>query len=181
MESSYTPNVCPSHKKQYIAVFIIGALIGAGLSFPLSKQVGFNIAKERVFASPMGAVFRSPDEVRSISGTVTEIKGDEITIHTEVRSVFDDTSFADRTVIIATDTKIFKNEPTDMATFQKEMEAFMKNIRAGKNNIAPPRPPEPTRTEVEMSDITVGSTITATAEENIKTAKKFTASEIQIQ
>lgn len=188
-----TPLVCPSHATQYLGAIIVGIIIGAGVSFVYFKQApvdssntyqaGFDAARKLVTESPMGMVFRIPDDIRTLSGTVTAVSGNQITIHTESINPFDDPKLADRTVFITGDTKITKISQGDPKVFQAEMEAFMKTMQSGKRTggTLPPTPPQPTSTTVLASSVVVGNTLTATAVENIKTSKEFTASEIQIQ
>lgn len=187
------PLVCPSHTTQYIVAVIVGIIVGVGASFVYFKQApasigggtyqeGFDTARARVLESPMGMIFKTPDDIRTISGAVTAISGNQITIHTESQNPFDDPALADRTITLSSDTKITKLSQGAPADFQAEMDAFMKKMQSGKDvGLLPPVPPEPARTTVEVSGIKVGDTLTVTATENIKIMKEFTASEIQIQ
>lgn len=187
-----TPLVCPSHTTQYIGAVIIGIVVGVGASFiyfrqaPVASsntyQAGFEAAKNRVLESSMGMMFRTQDDIRTLSGAVTAVNGNQIIIHTESTNPFDDPSLADRTVLITNSTKITRISQSDTAAFQAEMEAFMKQMQSGKGaGGTPPQPSEPIRTTVSASSIVVGDTLTVTATENIKSSEKFTASEIQIR
>lgn len=187
-----TPLVCPSHTTQYIGAVIIGIVVGVGASFiyfrqaPVASsntyQAGFEAAKNRVLESSMGMMFRTQDDIRTLSGAVTAVNGNQIIIHTESTNPFDDPSLADRTVLITNSTKITRISQSDTAAFQAEMEAFMKQMQSGKGaGGTPPQPSEPIRTTVSTSSIVVGDTLTVTATENIKSSEKFTASEIQIR
>jgi hypothetical protein len=187
MEPQTQPLVCPSHTKQYIGVVILGILFGVGIMFVYIRQVpqsignsgyqqGFDDAKKLVLESPMGMMFSIPNEIYAVSGVVTEVKGNRITIHTESQNPFYDKSFADRVVSINNDTKITKFLPGNNEAFQIEMQAFMKKIQAGKNSSTPPTPPIPLIVIVSVSDIKVGDAVTATTQENIKTVPEFTAS-----
>lgn len=189
-----TPLVCPSHTTQYIGAVIVGIIVGAGASFVYFKQApapagtentyqaGFDAAKKLVLESPMGMVFRTPDDVRALSGSVTAVNGDKITIHTQSTNPFADPALTDRTITITADTKIVKLSQKDPKVMQAEMAAFMKTMQAGKVTTKPVTPPTPyTSTVVTSADIAVGATLSVTARENIKNAKEFSASEIQIQ
>jgi len=187
-----TPLVCPSHTTQYIGAVIVGIIVGTGASFVYLKQApadssntyqaGFDAAKNRVLESSMGLMFRAPDDIRTLSGAVTAVDGNQIIIHTESTNPFVDPTLADRTILITSNTKITRISQSNTATFQAEMEAFMKQMQSGKGTGGtPPQPPEPVRTTVSASSILVGDTLIVTAVENIKTSKEFTASEIQIQ
>ena len=192
MEPQAQPLVCQPHTTQYIGVLIFGIVIGAGASFLYFNQApasigggtyqdGFDAAKNRVLESPIGSILRTPDDIRTLSGTVTAVSGNRVTIHTLSQNPFDDPALSDRTIVITAGTKITKISQVDMKAFQDEMDAFMKKIQSGKGASAlPPIPPEPTRTTVETSSIKIGDTLTATAVENINTVKEFSASEIQI-
>lgn len=189
MENQTQPLVCPSHSMQYVGVFVLGVIFGIGSFFTyfvfVTKeniyQQGFTDAKKMAQESDLGVVFRTQDYTRSISGTVTEIKGDNIIIHIRSLNPFDDSLLSDRSVVITKDTKITKTTQGDQALFQQEMEAFVRNMQTSKKtNIQPPQPPEPTVAVVGVSAIFVGDTITVISTENISKLKEFSASEIQI-
>lgn len=184
-----TPLVCPSHTPQYIVAIIIGLIVGAGAMFALNQPTsqnsyedGFNAAKKRVLESSMGMMFRVPDDIRTVSGTVTAVNGKTVTIHTQTTNPFADADLDDRIITIAADTKITKLSQKDPKVVQAEMDAFMKSMQSGKMATPPATPPAPyTNTIATSADITVGSTLSITATENIVSSKEFTASEIQIQ
>lgn len=187
-----SPLVCPAHTTQYIGVLIAGLLVGVGASFVYFKQApasigggtyqeGFETAKNLVLNSPMGMMFRAPDDIRAISGTVTTVGGNSIVIHTQSQNPFDDPALFDRTIVLKKDTKITKVTQEDAKVLQAKMDAFMKNIQAGKSaGATPPMPLEPTRTTVSVSSIAVGDILTVIAVENVKSMKEFSATEIQI-
>lgn len=187
------PLVCPSHTTQYIGAVIIGIIIGAGASFVYFKQApvttgentyqaGYDAAKKRALESQLGGMFRTPDDIRTLSGSVTDVSGNRVTIHTTSINPFEDPMLDDRTITVTADTKIFKLTQKDPKTFQAEMDAFMKKMQSAKIGSSPATPPSPsTKTTADIASITVGATLTVTAVENIKTAKEFSASEIQIQ
>ena len=169
-----------SHIKQYVAVLIVGILIGAGASYMYSKKSP---------ASPYAGMPGNPanlsammSEVHILTGTVTAIDGNKITLQAQPNPFLDASSPAERTVNITSDTKIVKVSSPDMKAFQAESEAYMKKIQSGKGaGVTPPMPPMPIRTIVAVSSIIKGSVITATATENIKSKKSFDATEIQVQ
>lgn len=194
METPSTPAfICPHHTKHYIVTLILGIIIGAGMSFIYfnqtykdaknSYQSGFETAKKRVLESNMGMIFRTPEDIRAISGKVTMISGNSITIHTESMNPFEEITLNDRIITVTKDTKITKISQGDQKAFQAEMETFMKKMQLGKNtgSLLPPTPPQPVSAIVDISNIVLGDNITITSLENIKTSKNFTASEIQIQ
>lgn len=178
-----------SHSKcivSSVALLVVGVLIGAYAGPLLNKantyQAGFDAAKKRVEESSFGMMLRTPDDVRTLSGSVTAINGNRITLRTQSMNPFEDPSLLDRTVTVATDTKISKLSQKDPKVMQAEMEAFVKTMQSGKSASKPTTPPEPfTRTTATVADITVGDILNITAAENIKEAVEFSASEIQIQ
>lgn len=176
------PFVCPSHTNHYIAVFVLGAIIGGGALFTYGYQKGFTGAKNRVLNHPTGDVFRPVEDVRILSGVVIAVDGSSLTIKAHQFSPFEDPDLANRTVTIASDTKITRRAPGDMQAFQAAMEAFMKKMQSNpKTAGTPPTPPEPVITPIELSAIVAGDTVTVTTLENVATMKSFPASEIEVQ
>ncbi|HAS84529.1 MAG TPA: hypothetical protein DCS23_00425 [Candidatus Yonathbacteria bacterium] len=192
MEPQSQPLVCPSHTTQYIGAVIVGIIIGAVASFTYFNQApasigggtyqeGFNAAKKLVEESSFGMMLRTPDDTRTLSGTVTSVQGNRITIHTQTMNPFEDPALLDRTIIVTKDTKISKLTTKDPKVMQSETEAFMKMMQ-GDNTGLPTMPPEPfVRAPSDIASIIVGTILNVTATENIKTLKEFTASEIQVQ
>lgn len=187
------PLVCPSHTTQYIVAVIIGIIVGVGTSFVYFKQApastvgnsyqdGYDAAKKRVLESPMGAMFRTPDDVHAISGTVTAISDNRITIHVQSANIFDENpALPERIIIITSNTKISKLSPVDPKVFQSEMEAFIKGMQSAKPS-SQLAPPSMTISEAAtIADIAVGNTLDITALEDIKTAKEFSPSQIYVQ
>ncbi len=197
MEPQTQPLVCKSHTAQFIGLFIVGVVIGLGLSFVFFKQApvvppsddntyeaGFNAAKKLVEESTLGNMIRIPDDIRTFAGTVTAVEGNRITVKGQLSmDPFADPALNDRTIVITKDTKIFKLVQKDMKTFQAEIDSFMKKTqKATTGTPSPILPPEPfMRTSTDVTSIIVGSQLNVTATENIKTVKEFSVSEIQIQ
>lgn len=184
------PLVRPPRKTQYTLVIIIGIILGAGAVFMYFKQIpgvissdntykaGFEAAKNRVLESPLGSLFRAPDDIHNISGGVTAVNGNVIVIHLVSTNPFDDPALDNRTVIVTPDTKILKITPQDTEAFRVKMDAFMKMIQAGKGDGVPP---QQTHTTVILSNIKVGDMLAIITIENIKSMKEFPASQIIIQ
>lgn len=194
MDQQTPPLVCASHTKEYIVMLLLGILLGAGATFAYyasrvpsangnnSYQAGFDAAKKLVEESPIGAMFRTPDDIRSLSGVVAGISGNKVTLHRQSVNPFEDSSLINRMVIIDDNTKVVKLSQKDPKVFQAEMDAFMKKIQSGKASPQVSVPPEPfTSTPATLSDIATGDILNVVAVENIKTMNEFTASEIQIQ
>lgn len=183
------PLVCPAHSTQYLTMLLVGVFVGVGLSSIYVKQTsadtyqaGFAAAKKLAEESPVGGMFRIPDDVRRLSGTVTAINGDRIAIHTQSQNPFFDPALVDRVVIVTSNTKITKISSGDTAAFQAALDTYLKNRQTGKKTTGtPPIPPEPVVTTIGVSGIQVGDTLTAITTENISAVKEFTASEIQVK
>ncbi|KKS27498.1 MAG: hypothetical protein UU88_C0005G0003 [Parcubacteria group bacterium GW2011_GWC1_42_11] len=186
-----SPFMCASHTKEYIGAIFVGALIGACASYFYLKQApagaentyqaGFDAARKLVEKSSVGPMLQATADMRAISGTVTAISGNRITIHTQSMDPFLDPSLLDRNIIVSGDTNIISLSQKDQKLMQAEMEEFMKRVQSGESMTQAVAAPEPfTRTKVSIPDITVGDIVNVTATENIKTIKEFTASEIQI-
>lgn len=90
MEQQTAPLVCPAHTTQYLGAVIIGVIVGASASFVYfnqapagggnSYQAGFDAARARVEQSAVGGMFQTMEDIRSLSGTVTAVSGNRITI-----------------------------------------------------------------------------------------------------
>lgn len=187
--------LCPTHITYYIVVGVVGIALGALAGWFLTYEyfevyappvhesdykAGFDDAKKRVEESAQSGVMISPthDDIRTISGTVTVVKNDEIYFHTQLATPLD-FGLEDRGTYITANTKIFKISKKDPKVFQAEMDAFMKAAQSNKTATSTVKPPESfVRTSSDISSIKVGDTIEVTATENIKTKKEFTAGEV---
>jgi len=85
-----------------IAMVVVNILFALGVGY----QLGFATAKNLVENSSLGELIRTPDDIRTIVGTVAAVAGDSITLHTVSNNPFDDLLFADRTVLVDSTTKI---------------------------------------------------------------------------
>ncbi len=132
-------------------------------------QAGFESAKTLVASSSIGAMFNTPADVRSLSGTVTAINGGTLTLHVGMEDPFGDPALADRIVTVDASTTIVR----------LSIRPGSPALATGKDAI--PAPPLFTQTAVSLSNIGIGDPLTVTATENIATAKDFTATGIQIQ
>ncbi|HUY05152.1 MAG TPA: hypothetical protein VMV62_00295 [Candidatus Paceibacterota bacterium] len=132
-------------------------------------QAGFDAAKTLVASSSVGAMFNTPADARTLSGTVTAIQGDTLTLRVGMTDPFGDPALANRTVTVDASTTIVR----------LSVQPGSPVPATGKGAI--PTPPLFTQTPVSLSGIIVGDPLTVTAAENIATVKEFTATEIQIQ
>lgn len=126
-----------------------------------SYQAGFDAARKLVEESSIGQVFRSPDEIHAVAGTVMEINGNKILIRLNSSNPFDDPKLLDRTIVIGENTTFIAALPS----------IDLKNEKV---------PITYTKKEATASDIKIGSYIAAVAGDNIKTIKEFTPDQIQI-
>ncbi|MFZ3044207.1 MAG: hypothetical protein WA058_03850 [Minisyncoccia bacterium] len=137
-------------------------------------QKGFATAKNLVENSSFGDLFKTPADVRTLSGTVTAINGNQLALHVQ-SNPFDNPTLADRTVLISVSTEVVNFVLKNPATYQAELASFTKSGQSGT-------PPQPfTQVAASASNIKVNDTIMVIATENIKTLKEFTASKIQFQ
>ena len=163
-----------------LAGVVIGIFADPYLPASLSNTkkgyaTGFDAARTLVEKSGLGNFSRTPDDVRSISGVVTAISGNRMTLRLVSNNPFDDQNLNERSVLIAANTKIIKLVAKDPKAFQAELTEFNKTPQAGSA-------PQPfTQVIVGTQDIKTGELLTVTAPENIKMMKEFTASEIRIE
>lgn len=182
-------NLASPFKTQYIIIGVallilssaIGTIVGGAVS---SRGNGGaqNQAPVTVMQSTSAGnnvVFGSPDEVRTISGTVIAINGNSFTLHTQSSTVTN-AFLIDRSVMVIGDTKIIETSEKDPAILSSEMADFNKKMEAAKTKPQLVLSPEPfTHTDANASDITIGDFVAVTSAENISTRKSFVASEIQ--
>lgn len=189
-------------KKIVLGVIIVGLLFGAGMlvrtmlkSEPATPakqndtfQAGWDAAKKQLAENGIGGI-PAGVEIKSVTGTAQKISADSIDV--KIVSAADplaDPSFNIRTVKISKDTKIYQLAMKDQKQFSQEMEEFQKKsleqIKDQKaETISPPvNPPSAyDKKEITLSEIKEGQVITATANENIREKKEFTATEISAQ
>ncbi|HUY05174.1 MAG TPA: hypothetical protein VMV62_00405 [Candidatus Paceibacterota bacterium] len=144
-----------------------------------SYQSGFVAARTLVENSNLGNFFKTPDDVRSISGTVTAVSSAGLTLHTSSESPFDDLSLTERTVTVDTSTAVVRLTQKDPKVFQSELDAFMKTAQVGSST-AMGYPSPFVQMPAGFENIKVGDTVIVTAADNIRTKSGFAASSIQI-
>jgi len=161
----------------YIAVFVLGVIIGAGVSFTYVKpspgngentyQAGFDAAKKRFEQSGFGSMFLQPQRCPHSFGHRHGGERNKITVHTQSMDPFEDPALDDRNIFIASDTKIFKPGTNTL------IETMQRKRRAGSQGIngVPMNPPN--RVKASLSDITVGSFVVVTAKENYKDRERY--------
>ena len=183
---------------KYLLVLVLGMIFGVALgifidptlspSFSNYKKgnaegymAGFNSAKEIVERSTVGGFFKSQKEIRNISGTITAIKENVLTVHSqEINNPFDGKSITDRNVTVATSTKIFEIKNKTEAEYKLEVAEFLK--KKYPKEVADNLYPVPyNRISIDLSTLKVGSLVAVVSLENIKNVKDFTAIEVQLQ
>lgn len=173
--------------------FLLGGIIGAYadpyLPASLSNtqkgyQSGFTAAKTLVEKSSLGAFFTAtPNDIRTVSGTVTAVNGDKISLHSaSVENPFDSVSINDRVVRVGSETKVIRLVPKDIKTAEAEMDAFRKALqKSGTTTASSFNAPPYNQMMVTASDIKLGDIVIVTADTNIKNLVEFTAQKIQIE
>lgn len=163
-----------------VAGFFLDPYLPASMSnAKKGYTTGFDAARQIVEGSRYGDYFRTPSDIRYVSGTVTAINGDRLTISAQEQNLFDGLVESEKTVIIDANTSVYKFEPKDPKVYQEELATFLKSLASKVAGVVAPLPT--TKIAIDLSSITIGTLIAAIALENIKDMKEFTASEIQIQ
>lgn len=167
-----------------VIAFLVGGIVGVAADpyLPVSLSnakksytAGFSAARKVVEESRYGNYFRSPDDVRLLSGIATAVNDNRITLRLSSDNPFDDQTLNERSVIITADTKIVKLVAKDSKTFQAELAEFNKTPQTGSA-------PQPfTQVAVGAQDIKTGELLTVTASENVKMMKEFSATEIRVE
>jgi hypothetical protein len=163
----------------FIVIFLLGGIVGVAAdpylpsavsSAKKSYTAGFAAARKVVEESKYGNLFRTPEDVRVLSGVVASVRGDELTLKvSSTVSPFDDAALAERIVRITSETKLTKLVAKDPKAYQKELATPATT------------PPSPfTLTAISAKDIKEGDSLTVTAVENVKTMREFVASEIRV-
>lgn len=191
--------------KKTLWMVIIGVAIlffAAGYAFPSfnksgtlipnnNYQAGWDAAKKRM--SDGGFYPASSSEVKSVTGEIKDISNGKITLKIRPLDLLADPVLDERIITIDSTTKIFSQEPKDQKEFFAEMTEYDKQL---KNNqakaatvttgtstapieIATLTPPNGfIKTEIALSDLKVGQTVSVMADKNIKEVKEFNAIEI---
>lgn len=161
-------------------ILVVGIIMGAVASYSASYQSGFNAAKSIVENSNVGAMYSTPGDVRNLSGVVTAVTENSLTLRVQVTDPFEDPSLADRTVVIGPSTVVLKLVQKDQKTYEDEMAAFSLAMQSS-DSPAQEAPKPVAEIPASFADIGSGTPVIVTAVDDIKTTKEFTASEIQIQ
>ncbi len=150
-----------------------------------SYQAGWEAAKKRLAESGF-APMMTDLEIKTISGEIKEIKGSKISLTIRPLEPLADPELDNRVITIDNQTKIYQLVQKDTAEYQKEMAEFNKKMQEqmAKPGTAtqPLLPPDYfTKKLIQLTDLKVGQQVSATAAQDIKTVKEFTALEISAQ
>lgn len=180
---------------RYLLIFTIGLVVGAGgilylnpnsdstedqLSInEISYQAGFDDAKQIALTSQLGTQFLIPDRIKEISGMVTAVSNNEITIIIQGLNPFADQNLLERTILVESDTVFYELQFKHPTILESEIESFQStepNQATGDETL----PELFTSIRTTAGSISIGAFITVTADENIKNAEEIVANEIRI-
>lgn len=173
-----------------VGLFLIGATIGfffypylsvsssTADSAQKEYQAGFAAARALVENSSLGAMIKTPADIRTLSGTVTANNGNSLTLHVQSVNPFDDPALADRSILITASTTVMQRIQKDPTVFKTEVANFLKNPQGATTTRVLPE--NYIFISAKASDIKVGDTVSVIALSNIKLVREFDASAIQI-
>jgi hypothetical protein len=179
----------PPHKKPaliLVAGLVIGAVAGYGLGNigPATEtnsgyDAGYEAARMKLQES--GLFLETEQETDSLAGVITEIKGDTLTIESELPSL-NPLDAVDaplvRTVKVDEATNIYRIVLKSVEVLQEE---FQPAPAVGDPAADINAQLEPfTREPVEFSEISIGMNLIFSADHNIFNEESFTATEIQL-
>lgn len=178
-------------KKTQLVTIIITALIFFALGYlikgakvnPIGQsvkgantfQAGWDAARTRLvdsgFIMPSGV----KREIKTVMGEIKEINDDKITLKIRPLEPLADESLDARIIVVDSATKIYSLEAKDQKEYLVEMTAYANKKPDGKS-VTPPDIFK--KSEISLTDLKVGQTISITAENDIKEVQEFTALEI---
>lgn len=163
-----------------VSMFILGMAIGVLLVRPfMTPTPCSNNSQERTGQTNISDIdvsIQATNGIGTISGTVTEIIANRITLHTQTQAQFRDNSFDEHVVLVTAETKIFKLLPKDQNAIQTEIR---QSTKIGSVSSSPPEPFS--RIKADATSIIVGDKINVMTAGEIKAMKEIIATEIQIQ
>lgn len=174
--------------QKYLLAAAIALCVGIFVGFFLGKRSGapdqsIRIQKLQSQLEQAKKFFPSlPQNTRSVSGIVKEVRASAIVLETIPAGPFDESPRM-RTITIGKDAKIVKNEQKDPAAYQREIAEFQKTVQeqSGKPGLTPVMPPPPFReVAAKISDIKPGQQVSITADENIRDKESFEATQVTI-
>ena len=172
--------------KKYILIIIAVAVVAGFVGFSIGASRGSGVvttsdAALRAQIERAKQFFPQISDVRAISGTVTEIRGNLLVLKADpLMNPFDEAPET-RIVMITDATTIIKQISKDPDKFQRELEAYQSKLTETPSEDFTPLPSPFTEETLLLSDIAVGNRVSVEAAENIKTAEQFTAVRIVLQ
>lgn len=154
-------------------------------------QAGWDAAKKRI--SDGGFYPAASSEVKSVTGEIKDISNGKITLKIRPLDLLADPALDERVIIVDSSANIFSQEPKDQKEFSAEMAEYSKQLKNNQAQAAAvttgtsTAPIEVTfltppngfiKTEIAISDLKVGQTVSVMADKNIKEVKEFSAVEI---
>jgi hypothetical protein len=168
-----------------LVFFGLGLMVGSSRlspelsSLPNDYQAGWQAAKQRLKETGFLPAPPGQQEIKSISGQVTGVDKNIISISIRPLEPLADPALDTREVEVGKDTALYRLEPKSQDDYAKEWEAYQKAVAAGTGALQPPSPYE--KKELGIADIAEGQRVSVTASSDIKEAKKFTALEVSLQ
>jgi len=177
-----------------VVMLVVVAVVAFGLGVLVGTQYGggtssssTEVAKLQAQIEKAKQFFPTMPDVRSLTGTVTAVNSNVVTMSvTGNMNPFDDSPTV-REVVVTDATVIETQSAKDPAVFQKEVAAYQAEVaKAAGKGTAPAAigtpPPSPFETKkIAVGDLQEKDAITVTAAENIKTAARFNAASIRVQ
>ena len=169
-----------------------GFALGTSLEKPsASKDLANYQESFKARVSSMGILPPQMAEVKQLSGSVTSINGQTLTVALQYpRDLFGDPALDERNVTIDDNTKITLLTQKDSAVFKKELDEFQSRMNAQKpgavfsatsSRLADRAAPELFDKKVaDISALKVAQAISITTAENVKDVKSFVAATIEV-
>jgi len=163
-----------------VAGFIAGSPTGEKNK---SYQAGWDAARQKLADSGFLPSLRA--EIKSISGKIKAIDGHRITLETGLFDPLADESLTTRTVIADESIRVYSLEQRDQNEFMAALDDYNKKIQTQLNGQTQAQTPLPipemfNKKEIAFSDLKIGDNINVSSSENIKEAKEFRVTEINL-
>ncbi len=172
-----------------VIVFLIGIFLGfsVGVLYKSKQHVQDKNMDSKLLSQIEKAkkLFPTIPEMLSVSGTVTKVAGNVITMESYPSvNPFEELP-AIREIRVTKNTRIIKQEQKNPAEFQKELEEYQKKVQQSQAvnlslaNLTLPYPF--IEVELKINDIKEGGTITVDTDKNIKNVTSFEATRVVVQ
>jgi hypothetical protein len=146
-----------------------------------SYEAGWLAASQKLEES--GFLRPEPNEIFTISGTVTQISGKQIILKADQTVINPLAAQApeSRTVTVTSQTKIIKQTPKTPEQLSAGDEKFRNEMEKLEPGATPPSPPLPyVEEEIKSSDLKIGDRISVTSSVDIKFATTIEAVQINV-